>query len=56
MSILALADGVGGWIDRGVDPGLFSRALVEGIVKRNQRNPSENIKAIVAIANEWAAV
>lgn len=28
-SLLAVADGVGGWADRGVDPAEYSRALIK---------------------------
>ena len=30
-SFLAVADGVGGWADRGVDPGLFSKQLTKDL-------------------------
>lgn len=29
--LIAVADGVGGWADRGVDPGLFSKQLCKDI-------------------------
>lgn len=44
---LAVADGVGGWAQRGIDPGLFSKALVKTIVERNANRPTENIKSII---------
>jgi protein phosphatase PTC7 len=31
-SIIAVADGVGGWADQGVNPGLFSKMLTKLIV------------------------
>mmetsp|Transcript_41034 Transcript_41034/g.76311 ORF Transcript_41034/g.76311 Transcript_41034/m.76311 type:complete len:304 (+) Transcript_41034:49-960(+) len=34
ISAFGLADGVGGWADRGVDAGLFSRALLESALQR----------------------
>ena len=29
LSYLAVADGVGGWADSGVDPGLYSKKLID---------------------------
>ena len=29
--LLVVADGVGGWANHGIDPGFYSRHLVEGI-------------------------
>lgn len=34
LSAFGLADGVGGWVDRGVDAGKFSRALLRHVHKR----------------------
>lgn len=30
-TLMAVADGVGGWADKGVDPGLFSKQLCKDI-------------------------
>jgi len=30
-TLIAVADGVGGWANRGVDPGLFSKQLTKDI-------------------------
>ena len=30
-NLLVVADGVGGWVRSGIDPGFYSRHLVEGI-------------------------
>ena len=30
-TLIAVADGVGGWADRGIDPGLFSKQLCRDI-------------------------
>ena len=43
---LALGDGVGGWNNHGVNPGLFSRALVENVVEKNKLKPNLTIKTI----------
>jgi len=34
-----VADGVGGWASKGVDPGLYSRALVRNIKNLYMNNP-----------------
>ena len=31
--LISVADGVGGWADRGIDPGLFSKQLCKDIGK-----------------------
>jgi protein phosphatase PTC7 len=33
-NILVVADGVGGWADQGIDPGLYSKKLCEIISKK----------------------
>ena len=39
-NIIAVADGVGGWRNHGVDPGHYSRGLCENIAKFYQQNPT----------------
>ena len=45
---LVVADGVGGWADEGVDPGLFSRQLVQYVVAGH---PEQSLKSIFDNAN-----
>ena len=40
-NLLVVADGVGGWEERGIDAGLFSRALVKDIKANVDKNPDE---------------
>ena len=49
---LIVADGVGGWGNYGIDPGLFSKSLVSKVLKRNQERPTEHIRTVVFIGNE----
>ena len=49
--ILIVADGVGGWERHGVDPGLFSRALVAGVLERNTKSPDARLREIIYNAN-----
>lgn len=37
-SILAVADGVGGWAEHGVDPAVYSRKLCEKYFKQRKRH------------------
>lgn len=37
-NLLVVADGVGGWADQGVDPGLYSKKLCEIIGKKIQKS------------------
>ena len=39
-NLLVVADGVGGWADQGVDPGLFSKSLVHDIKVKFDDDPS----------------
>ena len=36
-NVLVVADGVGGWADQGVDPGLYSKKLCQIIGKKIQK-------------------
>ncbi len=38
-TLLTVADGVGSWITRGVNPGLFSADLTRRIVEYHQKEP-----------------
>lgn len=37
-NLIAVADGVGGWADHGIDPGLYSKKLIE-LMKEMFNNP-----------------
>jgi len=39
-----VSDGVGGWANQGVDPGLFSKQLVKDIQFMNDKVPEETLK------------
>jgi|OM-RGC.v1.027307844 hypothetical protein len=43
-TLLVVADGVGGWSNRGVDPGEFTRALVEGLHRQHRIDPRGDLK------------
>lgn len=48
--VLMVADGVGGWADSGIDPGLYSKklaALVEDLVSKDKLNYIENPKKLI---------
>jgi protein phosphatase PTC7 len=54
-NLLSVADGVGGWANHGIDPGLYSKALCQEIGKFYNKNPSSyttNPKKLIADA--WA--
>lgn len=42
--LLVVADGVGGWGEVGIDPGLFSKALVKFIEEEYLKNPAGKLK------------
>jgi protein phosphatase PTC7 len=48
--VLAVADGVGGWINQGIDSGLFSKALVWDIHRLHAENNSRELKNILVSA------
>lgn len=37
-NVLVVADGVGGWADQGVDPGLYSKKLCQIIGKKLEKS------------------
>ena len=45
--MLAVADGVGGWADEGVDPGLFSKKLCRDIGRIYQQDKKQSLKDIL---------
>lgn len=45
---MGVADGVGGWSDRGVDPALFSRALTRGAEKAALAGERDSFKLVQA--------
>jgi len=44
---MALADGVGGWEQMGVDSGLFSKELIKNIERMQERFPNKTLKQIL---------
>ncbi|GHJ87708.1 hypothetical protein NliqN6_4110 [Naganishia liquefaciens] len=51
-TILGLSDGVGGWASEGVDPSLFSQALMWHASKQSDKNPSASVAKILSNAYE----
>lgn len=49
-NILVVADGVGGWANQGVDPGLFSKGLVWDIHRLHSENNARELKNILVSA------
>jgi protein phosphatase PTC7 len=47
--MLVVADGVGGWANHGIDPGVYSKSLVKHVLQRNKERPTENIRTITYI-------
>jgi protein phosphatase PTC7 len=45
--LMVVADGVGGWGEVGVDPGLFSKQLVKLIEEEFNRNPKGELKQML---------
>jgi protein phosphatase PTC7 len=54
-TMLVVADGVGGWASRGVDPGLYSKLLVKTIVELHEKGAKKSLVELVETANEMAA-
>ena len=49
-NLIAVADGVGGWGEVGVDPALFSKELCSNIKKIFDENPKESLKEVLVSA------
>ena len=45
--LISVADGVGGWADHGVDPGLFSEQLCQNIMEEFKKDPTVSLKKIL---------
>lgn len=54
-TLITLADGVGGWESKGVNPGLFSKMLTREIRDIHLQNPSLTPRELTAIAHKKAA-
>ena len=54
-SLLVVADGVGGWADHGVDPGIYSRHLVSGIFDQHDLDPTTTPKDLIKKQNPVTA-
>ena len=50
--LLAVADGVGGWADKGVDPGIFARKLCYNVWERYQAYKLGTTAAVTALEAE----
>jgi protein phosphatase PTC7 len=48
--LLVVADGVGGWAEVGIDPGLFSKQLVKDIEAEFNKNPKGSLKEMLVQA------
>jgi len=57
--LLVVADGVGGWANKGVNPGLYSRLLTKTIVEMFEKDKEKqsplSLSEIVEQANQYAA-
>jgi protein phosphatase PTC7 len=54
-TMIAVADGVGGWADSGVNPGLFSKLLTRTIKELHLKNPQKNTRKLAIEAHRVAA-
>jgi len=45
--LLVVADGVGGWAESGIDPGLFSKALVRLIEEQFVKDKNATLKTML---------
>ena len=46
-NMLAVADGVGGWANHGVDPGLFAESLCKNILAEFKKDQTTPLKTIL---------
>ena len=53
--LLVVADGVGGWVRSGIDPGFYSRHLVEGIHTQYKSDPTATPKNMIIRQNPITA-
>ena len=53
-TLIAVADGVGGWAEHGINPGLFSKALTRGIRDGHLRDDSVSTRDLIVAANQQA--
>ena len=45
--MLAVADGVGDWAKKGIDPGLFSKELTKSVLEAHMNNENMTAKELV---------
>ena len=45
--VLAVADGVGGWANKGINPGLFSAKLTRSLIDRSIEDPSLDARQLL---------
>ena len=46
--VLAVADGVGGWANQGINPGLFSTLLTKSLIEKSEKDPSLSTAELIA--------
>ena len=53
--VLAVADGVGGWANKGVNPGLFSTELTNAIIGLSEEHPDQSAHQLLFMGCNHAA-
>jgi len=53
--VLTVADGVGGWINKGVNPGIFSAKLTRSLIAASEADPTLLPRDLVKIGCETAS-
>lgn len=54
-TVLAVADGVGGWASKGINPGLFSTKLTHSLIERSESDPALEPRELIKQACDIAA-
>lgn len=54
-TLITVADGVGGWVNQGVNPGLFSKQLTRGIRDLHLENPDLSTRELTVQSHSVAA-
>ena len=55
-SLITVADGVGGWINSGVNPGFYSRSLTKHILEKHISDPKKSTRQLIIESNDEAAM
>ena len=53
--VLAVADGVGGWVKKGINPGLFSAKLTRSLVEASEAGPALRPRDLIKVGCNTAA-